>query len=339
MKVYQLLFLSLILCLVANLAQGDEETTASDSDSVLQEETPTEIAERNQLEASREALQTALGNLNASNAQILKEMSVMLEALDRQLGPSMVDLSEEIAATRYHFNRGMIGVFLGEPTDAGVLVDEVIEGGPAQQAGIESGDVITAIDGAVIKDFDDPRNSAVSLLRKSPGTAVRVQVQRDGEFLEKTMETVHSISTRYFESWTSPDVAEPLAQWQYQYIPDYAPSARFRAGFTGLEKANSIGIMEIEEELGYYFGVDYGVLILTAEDDSPLQVGDVLLEIDENPVRSASHARQHASQATGTIDVKVKRKKRDKTVTVDADDLRFRPVLANRLIDFNTLNF
>jgi serine protease Do len=47
--------------------------------------------------------------------------------------------------------------FLGVPSGSGVLVMRVAEGTPAQQAGIQAGDVITAIDGESVESPSDVR--------------------------------------------------------------------------------------------------------------------------------------------------------------------------------------
>ncbi len=63
----------------------------------------------------------------------------------------------------------------GEPS--GAVVETVADGGPAQEAGLASGDVITAIDDEPVADIDD----LVVLVRVlEPGQAVRLEYWRDG---------------------------------------------------------------------------------------------------------------------------------------------------------------
>jgi S1-C subfamily serine protease len=65
--------------------------------------------------------------------------------------------------------------------DAGALVSDVLPGTPAEDAGLQPGDVITAIDGRSISGGTDLRNQ-VGLMR--PGRDVRLDVFRDGKTLE-----------------------------------------------------------------------------------------------------------------------------------------------------------
>lgn len=61
----------------------------------------------------------------------------------------------------------------------GALVQQVIEGSSADEAGIQQGDIITKIDG---KKIDDKENSlAVLISQKSIGDRIKVTVYRDGE--------------------------------------------------------------------------------------------------------------------------------------------------------------
>jgi S1-C subfamily serine protease len=79
------------------------------------------------------------------------------------------------------------------PVEAGVLVNEVVKGGPADEAGLEGGDtsatiegarmrlggdIITAVDGKKIDDMEDVINAVNSA---SPGDSMELMIDRDGE--------------------------------------------------------------------------------------------------------------------------------------------------------------
>ncbi len=74
------------------------------------------------------------------------------------------------------------------PVEAGAWVratdgDEspVVEGSPADEAGLEEGDIITAVDGLAV-DRDNPLD--LQVLRFAPGDEVTLQVLREGETLD-----------------------------------------------------------------------------------------------------------------------------------------------------------
>lgn len=60
-----------------------------------------------------------------------------------------------------------------------LLVVQTIDNGPAQKAGLEPGDVITAVDGKLTKGLSTAEDS--KLIRGKAGTTVRLTVQRAGE--------------------------------------------------------------------------------------------------------------------------------------------------------------
>ena len=63
-------------------------------------------------------------------------------------------------------------------TDTGALAEEVISGGPAAKAGVESGDVIVQLDDAKIELVED---LFAELREHEPGETVELTVLRDGE--------------------------------------------------------------------------------------------------------------------------------------------------------------
>src|SRR5579859_4301026 len=92
-------------------------------------------------------------------------------------------------STDGHVHRGMIGVFartitpalssgLGLDRENGVLLEDVIPGGPADKAGLQVSDIVLAIDGAPV---DNVRQFALDLYRYRIGDSVHVQVLRGGQ--------------------------------------------------------------------------------------------------------------------------------------------------------------
>ena len=78
---------------------------------------------------------------------------------------------------------GLLGVTVGDPTDglAGALVSDVMPGSPADEAGLQVGDLITAIDGERVTQM---RSLRAMILARPPGTRVVVDVVREGEAIE-----------------------------------------------------------------------------------------------------------------------------------------------------------
>ena len=80
----------------------------------------------------------------------------------------------------------VIGVrgFVEGPKASTAAIESVIEDGPADQAGIRAGDVITRFDGVDVQTFEELIRAVESVV---PGDRVRVSLMRDGEPLEKRL--------------------------------------------------------------------------------------------------------------------------------------------------------
>ncbi len=79
-----------------------------------------------------------------------------------------VQLSDLTAELRTHF---------GVPEDAGVMVGKVVDGSPAFRAGVEVGDIVTAVDGAAV---DSASSLAHAIGGHGDGDTVVLEVWRDG---------------------------------------------------------------------------------------------------------------------------------------------------------------
>jgi membrane-associated protease RseP (regulator of RpoE activity) len=87
-----------------------------------------------------------------------------------------------IAGSMMHFAQAIVLLFLlfafvGVPSSEVWSVDRVVANSAAEQAGVEPGDRITAIDGVVIASFTD----MTDYVRERPGETVRLTIDRQGE--------------------------------------------------------------------------------------------------------------------------------------------------------------
>ncbi|MFG0286192.1 MAG: trypsin-like peptidase domain-containing protein [Phycisphaerales bacterium JB039] len=97
--------------------------------------------------------------------------------------------------------RGWLGIMMedvggpaaGAPNGAGVLVTEVVPGSPADRAGLRTGDIITAFDGARTENANRLRNA---IAFTAPGADVEITLLRDGETRRLQTEIVDSVEGR-----------------------------------------------------------------------------------------------------------------------------------------------
>ncbi|MBA7564842.1 Periplasmic serine endoprotease DegP [subsurface metagenome] len=91
-----------------------------------------------------------------------------------------------------------VGVLMGENKAdiIGVYIENTIEGSPAENAGIKSGDIITEFDGIEVKTSFDLLGQ---ILRRNVEDVVNIKIYRDGEYLNITLELVESPATENVE--------------------------------------------------------------------------------------------------------------------------------------------
>lgn len=168
------------------------------------------------------------------------------------LGVAIQDINEELAES---FN-------LDEAR--GILVSEVQKDSPADNAGIEQGDVIIELDGTELANVNDLRNRIALIV---PGTESELTVIRDGK--EKNIEV---------KIGEQPD--------------DFGRIARSQGDSDSLEKFG-LTFQELTPELAEQLGYEgeQGVLIGDVDPDGPaadagLQPGQLIQEVNKRRVTS-----------------------------------------------------
>ncbi len=153
--------------------------------------------------------------------------------------------------------------YLGLPEVAGALVQSVTPGAPAERAGLEDYDVVTALDGEKVLTGNDLQHK---IALKAPGDEVRITVYRDGRPRE--------ISARLAEAPFNEDVV--VAQ----------RSSRRAADRLGIVEVRDLDTREARE-LGLESTA--GVVLLELQQGGPaarrgLRGGCVVTEVDRRPI-------------------------------------------------------
>jgi serine protease Do len=176
--------------------------------------------------------------------------------------------------------RGYLGVYLQEitvelqralnlPSLEGVLISDVLEGTPADKAGLESGDVVLEFNGKKVESMQSFR---LQVSATTAGTTVKLNILRDGK--------TKNINVKIGEY--PEEVAAPINENQI----------------------NSLGITVTDlsdpQIQRYNIKVDKGVFITGIErgspaDDAGLRTGDIITAIDKRAVGD-KNAYQHAVQ-------------------------------------------
>jgi S1-C subfamily serine protease len=201
--------------------------------------------------------------------------------------------------------RAMIGVQLSsQEGQGGAKVEEVSPGGPAAEAGVKAGDIITSIGGQDLTKESDPSRTLVERMRDvDPNLKVQLGVLRDGKKLN--LDVTPRVSPQVFrlERRGGPDGPGAAREFNLPPLPPLPGARGERGEFRGLimNRADEGGMglrfrgiefATLSERLGSYFGVKSGVLVVRAGSNPAfkLQDGDVILAIDGRAPSSAQHA-------------------------------------------------
>ncbi|NIR44678.1 MAG: PDZ domain-containing protein [Gemmatimonadetes bacterium] len=244
----------------------------------------------------------------------------------------------------YYFNtQPRLGVYIhmeaNPETDRyGALIDDVSEGGPADEAGIQAGDVIVRVAGkSVLEGHGDypervsaPGQRLVELARELEiGDTVQVEYRRDGE-TRTTQLAVGDFGGNLRFGWLSgPDSLHfradsldlSVRRWynRLQELPEVSIRAPRSFAIAIGERLPGLELVELNPDLGEYFGTEEGVLIISAPEDSELglKAGDVIQEIDGRTVRDPSHAMRilRSYEEDEEVTFSIFRNKRKRTVT------------------------
>jgi serine protease Do len=183
--------------------------------------------------------------------------------------------------------RGWLGIGIQEMTPAleksfglkdrgGALVAGVSKGSPADNAGIEQGDVILQFDGKeVVESKDLPRIVAAT----SVGKTVNIKLLRDGKEIERTVK-----------------VGEMKEKTEAAQLPS--------------RKSLGITVQTLTPEIARDLGLkqETGVVVTSVEPgssaaDAGIRTGDVIQEVNRKPVKGVEDFSQEIEQAKGQDNV------------------------------------
>lgn len=249
----------------------------------------------------------------------MREAQQQMERAARELARTSGELNRTGAYARVlsaFDRRARLGVNVGDDSQ-GARVLGVTPGGPADDAGIRTGDVIVSIDGAEITAGNGQRPVDVviaELENVEPGDEVSVGVLRDGERRDFVVEA-DNIPGFVFYGANGDQGARP------------APLVTLGAGTRGsLAWISNLGrwadmeLVDVTPELGAYFGTETGLLVVHAPRDDQLKLvdGDVIIDIGGRAPTSPEHAMRilNSFEPGETLEITIMRKQRRSTLEI-----------------------
>ena len=201
---------------------------------------------------------------------------------------------------------------LGDAPD-GVAVLGVTPGGPAAGAGLQAGDVILALNGERLAGQGEPPERRLQQLMDevAPGETVSVGYRR-GDAEQSTQIVTEAFDLHAFGAGDVDIEVFGSGEW-VERMP-FLPALVQRRAWRGLE------LVELNADLGRYFGTDQGLPVVRAPADQSLalQAGDVVRTIGGASPGSVPDAMRllRFYQPGDKVVIEVMRDKRGKTLEI-----------------------
>jgi S1-C subfamily serine protease len=222
-----------------------------------------------------------------------------------------------------------------------------MEDGPAEDAGIQAGDIITRVEGRSLfeplggdaeSDFDldasVPVQRLLAIARElDPGESITVEYLRNGEARRATLEVqdlsrAWGVEVREAIRPQMEQLREQLREQRFDLdrfrleLPDVDVPVRVferERAIQGLGVGRyGLGLTELTPGLADYFGAEQGVLVSDVDEDSALglEPGDVILRIGDREVTTLAGVRRILGSYTADEQVTVRVRRRGAEVDV-----------------------
>ena len=204
--------------------------------------------------------------------------------------------------------RGYLGITVEDAEPAGALVTSVSQDSPAQATGLKVGDVVVAVDGSEVKDFDE---LATRIERLQPGAPVKLKVKREDK--EQDFEVTLGDRRKLSES---PSRRPSELEWSTRLRRFRSDSSLrdFRNFDSWLRNSQDVSgpggallgvqTQAVTEPLAKSLGLAStdGALVNSVVPDSPadragLRPSDLIIEMDAEPVNSPLQLHERIQKA------------------------------------------
>jgi serine protease Do len=196
----------------------------------------------------------------------------------------------------------------------GAVVESVRAESAAAKAGVQAGDVVVTFDGEPVRSArqlarlidETPRDREVSMSVVRSGKNLNLSVAPEARSAREMpwRAIVPGAAERDLVLRPrGPDVLSGL----------FNPPGAARLG---------IQIQDLTPQLGEYFGAATGVLVASVSDGMPakaagLRAGDVITEVNGEPVEDGAALRQRTANAAGSLAITIVRNRQEQTLNVD----------------------
>lgn len=222
-----------------------------------------------------------------------------------------------------HSTRPMLGILVDETHTDGVTILGVTPEAGAARAGLQAGDRLVALNGHRLDTGDQPMHAFKEAMADvEPGDVVGVEFVR-GDEVHTAEVTTHARGTylKKLEMDKNWDVDVDLSGLEKLEQLKQLEELGKLEGLEGLEVLDQLDsgkVLElkmVDGDLAGYFGIDQGVVVMSAPEGSELRPGDVLLAVDGEAVTGPKQVMSALHDSDKAVAVAVLRREQRKEVT------------------------
>lgn len=222
----------------------------------------------------------------------------------------------------------------------GVGVESIVDGSPAQAAGLQKGDVIVKVNGdeitsarkltRLIGEISPDHQAKLTVLRNGGERDISVTVgKRPGMKFDNGAFQM-GVPMDKFEFPQMPDMPnlQRLPRVEIAPLPPGSPDAPMTWSFGGSRRQIGIGVSPLTKQLADHFGVEGGALVNNVRENSPaakagIKAGDIIVEADGKAVKGDFDiVRSITEKKEGAVTLTIVRDRNRQTVSVTPEEVK-----------------
>jgi serine protease Do len=219
----------------------------------------------------------------------------------------------------------------------GVGIESVVDGSPAQAAGLQKGDVIVRVNGdeitstrkltRLMNEIAPDHQARLTVLRGGSEREVNVTVGKRPGFKFDHGSFAGTFPDKFdFQMPEMPDLSK-LPRVEVAPFPPGATDAPFAFSF-GHRRQIGVGVTPLTKQLAGHFGVDSGVLVNNVRENSAaakagIKAGDVITEVDGKAVKGDHDLiRAIGEKKDGNVTLTIVRDRNRQTISVTPEEAK-----------------